>query len=85
VQAVQTGPERKFLYAVGDDNKVSLLPVNVRLVQDEVAAVEGSSIVQGMRVVVEGAQNLRPGSMVAEAGFDAKPEAGKRERVSADK
>jgi RND family efflux transporter MFP subunit len=84
VQAVQTGPERKFLYAVGDDNKVSLFPINVRLVQDEVAVVEGSGIVQGLRVVVEGAQNLRPGSMVAEAGLDAKPEAGNRERVSAD-
>jgi len=60
---------------------VNLLPINVHLVQDEVAVVEGSGVVQGMRVVVEGGQNLRPGSAVAEA----QPEAGKRERVSADK
>ncbi len=67
VQAVQTGPERKFLYVVDSDNKVSLLPVNVRLVQDEVAVVEGDGIAPGARVIVEGAQNLRPGSMVREA------------------
>ncbi|MDE2365919.1 MAG: efflux RND transporter periplasmic adaptor subunit [Betaproteobacteria bacterium] len=67
VQAVQTGPEMKFLYAVGTDNKVSLLPVNVRLVQDEIAVVEGNGIAPGLRVVVEGAQNLRPGSAVKEA------------------
>jgi RND family efflux transporter MFP subunit len=81
VQAVQTGPEKKFLYVVGDDNKVNLLPVNVRLVQDEVAVVEGSGIVQGMMVVVEGAQNLRPGSIVKEMGSEIV----KRERESADR
>ncbi len=81
VQAVQTGPERKFLYVVGDDNKVNLLPINVRLIQDEVAVLEGSGIVQGTRVVVEGAQNLRPDSVVKEAG----PEIAQREREPADK
>jgi hypothetical protein len=62
-----------------------LLPINVHLVQDEIAVVEGSGVVQGMRVVVEGAQNLRPGSAVAEAQSEAGTEVGKRERVSADK
>jgi RND family efflux transporter MFP subunit len=85
VQAVQTGPERKFLYVVGDDNKVNLVPVNVRLVQDEIAVVEGSGIVQGMRVVVEGAQNLRPDSVVKEAGSGAKSEIAQREQESADR
>ena len=28
-QAVQTGPENKFLYVIGEDNKVASLPVNV--------------------------------------------------------
>ena len=75
VQAVQTGPERKFLYVVRDDNKVSLLPVNVRVIQDEVAVVEGVGVARGMRVIMEGAQNLRPGSNVREArprGAEAK-------------
>ena len=68
VQAVQNGPERKFLYIIDDKNKVSSLAVDVRLIQDGFAFIEGGeSIAPGMRVVVEGAQNLRPGSVVAEA------------------
>jgi RND family efflux transporter MFP subunit len=68
VQAVQNGPERKFLYIIDDKNKVSSSPVDVRLIQDGFAFIEGGeSISPGMRVVVEGAQNLRPGSVVAEA------------------
>lgn len=65
VQAVQTGPERKFIYIVGQDDKVASVPVQVRLIQDGIAVVEGLEV--GARVVVEGAQNLRPGSVVAEA------------------
>ncbi|MCR4299462.1 MAG: efflux RND transporter periplasmic adaptor subunit [Gallionella sp.] len=64
VQAVQTGPEKKFLYVIGDDRKVISLPVNVRLIQDGIAVIEGAA--PGTRVVVEGAQNLRPGSVVSE-------------------
>src|SRR5450631_559052 len=65
-QAVQTGPENKFLYVIGEGSKVASLPVNVRLIQDGFAVVEGIAL--GTRVVVEGAQNLRPGSVVVEAG-----------------
>lgn len=65
VQAVQTGPERKFLYVIGEDHKVAIAPVKVLLVQDGRAVIEGPA--PGTRVVVEGAQNLRPGSTVAEA------------------
>jgi RND family efflux transporter MFP subunit len=64
-QAVQTGPERKFLYAIGDDGKVSAMPVKVVAIQDGLAVVDGA--VAGTRVVVEGAQSLRPGSRVVEA------------------
>jgi RND family efflux transporter MFP subunit len=64
-QAVQTGPERKFLYAIGADNKVASVPINVILIQDGSAVVEG--IAPGSRVVVEGAQNLKPGSVVVES------------------
>ena len=65
VQAVQTGPENKFLYVIGEDRKAASLPVNVRLVQDGIAVIEG--VAPGARVVVEGAQNLRPGSLVVES------------------
>jgi len=64
VQAVQTGPENKFLYVIGKDNKVESRTISVRLVQDGLAVVEGA--MPGTRVVVEGAQNLRPGSSVVE-------------------
>ena len=67
VQAVQNGPERKFLYVVGDNSQVHSLPVNVLLIQEGVAVINGEGIMQGMRVVVEGAQNLRPGSVITEA------------------
>jgi RND family efflux transporter MFP subunit len=66
VQAVQNGPERKFLYVVGENSQVRSLPVNVLLIQEGFAVINGESIMQGMRVVVEGAQNLRPGSVITE-------------------
>jgi RND family efflux transporter MFP subunit len=64
-QAVQTGPERRFVYVVQDDKKVAAQPVKVAYLEETFAVVEG--LAPGARVVVEGAQNLRPGSAVAEA------------------
>ena len=74
VQAVQTGPEKKFLYVIDAENKVSAAPVRVLLVQDGLAAVEAAEkpgaasdkLAPDAKVVVEGAQNLRPGSQVSE-------------------
>lgn len=65
VQAVQIGPERKFLYVISDDSTVTSVPVTVRLIQDGYAVIEG--VAAGTHVVVEGAQNIRPGSVVSEA------------------
>jgi RND family efflux transporter MFP subunit len=76
VQAVQNGPERKFLYVVGDNSQVHSLPVNVLLIQEGLAVINGEGIMQGMRVVVEGAQNLRPGSVIMEARPGLAPRAG---------
>jgi RND family efflux transporter MFP subunit len=78
VQAVQTGPDKKFLYVIGEAGKVTSAPIRVVLVQDGLAVVEGVNA--GTRVVVEGAQNLRPGSTVSEAKAQpaqAKPKQGK--------
>lgn len=66
VQAVQTGPEKKFVYVIGEDSKAAVQPVNVSLIQDGIAVIEG--VAPGTRVVVEGAQNLKPGSAVADQG-----------------
>jgi RND family efflux transporter MFP subunit len=70
VQAVQNGPEGKFLYVIGDNSQVSSIPIDVQLIQDGRAIIEGkagAAITSGMRIVVEGSQNLRPGSLVKEA------------------
>lgn len=66
VQAVQSGPERKFVYVIGEDGKANPLTIEMRFIQDRFAVIEGEGVAPGMRVVVEGAQNLRPGSMVTE-------------------
>lgn len=66
VQAVQNGPERKFVYVIGEDGKANPLTIEVRLIQDGLAVIEGEGVAPGMRVVVEGAQNLRTGSVVTE-------------------
>lgn len=76
VQAVQNGPERKFLYVVGENSRVRSLPVNVLLIQEGFAVINGEGIMQGMRVVVEGAQNLRPGSVITEIRPSLGPSAG---------
>jgi RND family efflux transporter MFP subunit len=64
-QAVQTGPDSRFLYVVSEDKKVALRPVTLQYVEAGFAVISG--VEPGTRVVVEGAQNLRPGALVAEA------------------
>lgn len=65
-QAVQTGPDSRFVYTVGDDRKVAQRAVTLAYIESGIAVVEG--LPAGSRVVVEGAQNLRPGSTVSEGG-----------------
>ncbi len=74
-QAVQTGPESRFVYVVGEDQTVAQKPVTLAFVDAGVAVVEG--VGAGARVVVEGGQNLRPGAKVTEARPEgAAPEEG---------
>ena len=72
-QAVQTGPENRFVYVVGEDRRVAARPVQLAYVEEKFAVVEG--VEPGARVVVEGAQNLRPGSAVVEAARSPSPKA----------
>ncbi len=67
-QAVQTGPDSRYVYVVGAERKVEQRPVKLAYVEEGFAVVEG--LAPGARVVVEGAQNLRPGNTVAEAASD---------------
>ena len=64
-QAVQSSPDSRFVYEVGEDKKVTPRTVSLVYVEEGFAVVSGVN--PGARVVVEGAQNLRPGSLVAEA------------------
>ena len=66
VQSVQTGPENRFVFVVGEDRKVATKPVDVSYLEGGIAVVTG--VEPGARVVVEGAQNLRPGSLVSTGG-----------------
>jgi hypothetical protein len=76
---VQTGPENRFVYVVDAERKVASKPVKVAHVDERIAVVDG--IAPGTKVVIEGAQNLRPGASVTEGeggkGPSPKAEAGK--------
>lgn len=64
-QGVITGPTDKFVYVVGPENTVQAQKIGVIAVVDGQAAVSG--LEAGTRIVVEGAQNLRPGAKIREA------------------
>jgi RND family efflux transporter MFP subunit len=74
-QAVQTGPENRFVYVVGEDRKVASKPVKLAYLEEGFAVVTG--INPGERIVAEGGQNLRPGSTVVEADRSQPAEAPK--------
>lgn len=74
-QAVVTGPVDKFIYVVQTDNTVINQKIEVIAIENGKAAVSG--LAAGARVVVEGAQNLKPGSKVREAKAAAADESGK--------
>lgn len=69
-QAIITGPTEQFVYVVQPDNTVQSRTVGIETIADGQAAVSG--VQAGQRVVLEGAQNLRPGAKVKEAK-EAKP------------
>ncbi len=77
VQSVQTGPENRFVFVVGEDRKVATKPVVVSYLEGGIAVVTG--VEPGARVVVEGAQNLRAGSLVSLGEPRSAPGEGKGE------
>ncbi len=61
--AVQRGPRGTFVYAVGADQTAAVKPIEVELIQGELAVISGLSV--GETVVLEGQTQLRPGSKVS--------------------
>ena len=84
-QAVVINPRGRFIYVVGTEDKVSLKPIKVSYEYQGKAAITG--VDAGERVVIEGKQNLRPGTKIRENKVaPAKPaDAPKPESKPADK
>ncbi|KQV53085.1 hypothetical protein ASC95_09990 [Pelomonas sp. Root1217] len=61
VAVIMRGNER-FVYVVAPDNTAKLVPVQVRTGMGEQVVVEGLTV--GQQVVVDGKQNLRPGTLL---------------------
>ena len=64
-QAVVINPRGRFVYIVGQDDKVSLRSIKVTYEYQGNAAITGVEV--GERIVLEGKQNLRPGVKIREA------------------
>lgn len=62
VAALLTGPDGQFAYTVGSDSKAQRIPLTLLAIQNERAIVRG--IAPGLKVVVNGGQNVRPGELV---------------------
>jgi multidrug efflux system membrane fusion protein len=64
--AVQHGPQGDFAYVVGADSTAQMKPVTIELVTGDTAVVS-KGVKAGDQVVIEGANQLRPGAKVAPA------------------
>ena len=65
--AVQRGPQGTFVYAVNADKTVSVRPVKVGVTEGSSMSIE-SGLRPGDRIVSDGAERLREGSKVVDAG-----------------
>jgi multidrug efflux system membrane fusion protein len=62
--AVQHGPQGDFVYVVGQDMRAQMKPVTIELTTGDTSIV-GNGVAAGEQVVIEGANQLRPGAKVA--------------------
>jgi RND family efflux transporter MFP subunit len=76
-QAIITSPEEKFVYVVQPDETVKKQRIEVINIENGIAATTG--LTPGSRIVIEGAQNLRPSVKVKEAET-APPPTGKKKK-----
>jgi multidrug efflux system membrane fusion protein len=62
--AVQHGPQGDFVYVVGQDMRAEMKPVTIELTTGDTSIVS-NGVAAGEQVVIEGANQLRPGAKVA--------------------
>ena len=70
--AIQQGAQGAFVYAIKDDKTVAVVPVKVGS-GDATTSVITSGVAAGAKIVVEGADRLRAGTVVS-ATMSAEPE-----------
>jgi len=68
-QAVVNGPNGRFVYVVQDDHTVKPQPITLVRIYEQRAVITG--IGSNVKIVLEGTQNLRPGSRIQETHDDA--------------
>jgi multidrug efflux system membrane fusion protein len=77
--AIQRGREGTFVYALDEENRVRVVPVKPGPSTPEQVAVEGE-LTAGTRVVIDGADRLRPGMRVEVADRSGQGKGGQRRR-----
>ena len=84
--AIQRGREGTFVYALDEENRVRVVPVKPGPSTPEQVAVEGD-LAAGTRVVIDGADRLRPGMRVevADRSAQGSGKGGQRRRDGAKK
>jgi multidrug efflux system membrane fusion protein len=84
--AIQRGREGTFVYALNEENRVRVVPVRPGPSTPEQVAVQGD-LVAGTRVVIDGADRLRPGMRVevADRSAQGQGKGGPRQRDGARK
>ncbi len=64
VSAVQRGPQGSYVYVIGADKTVAARPIEIELVTGDLALMK-KGVAAGEQIVLEGQNQLRPGSLVA--------------------
>ena len=82
--AIQRGREGTFVYALDEENRVRVVPVKPGPSTPEQVAVEGE-LAAGTRVVIDGADRLRPGMRVEVADRSGQGKGGQGRRDGAKK
>jgi multidrug efflux system membrane fusion protein len=77
--AIQQGPNGPFVYAVDANNVASMVPIEVDLTTGDLAIIKDATkggLQGGERVIIEGQNQVRPGTTVKASGQGGRPGGG---------